>query len=151
LTCTFSIVAGSGELFVDSQAADVNVTGSITNVTESFTFNGTPSTNSSIELNSQNPVDSLGHFTVVDNLLTDPPRADTITLTITGSNLATAPNELGNIFAAHIGEGCTATACTFTHFEVPVPAPIVGAGLPGLVMACTGLVALARRRRKLAV
>ena len=39
----------------------------------------------------------------------------------------------------------------FAALNVSVPGPIVGAGLPGLVMACGGLIAFVRRRRKLVV
>src|SRR5262245_648665 len=38
---------------------------------------------------------------------------------------------------------------SFFIVPLPVPGPLAGAGLPGLVAACGGLVALARRRRKL--
>jgi len=37
---------------------------------------------------------------------------------------------------------------SFFLIPSPVPGPIVGAGLPGLIMACGGLVVLMRRRRR---
>jgi hypothetical protein len=40
---------------------------------------------------------------------------------------------------------------SFVLNGLTVPAPVVGAGLPGLVAACGVLLALARRRRKLVV
>jgi len=36
-----------------------------------------------------------------------------------------------------------------SFFIVPVPSPLAGAGLPGLIAACGGLLVLARRRRQL--
>jgi len=57
----------------------------------------------------------------------------------------TAPNANLNIFVADIGNSTNgATGPIDAH----VPGPVVGAGLPGLVMACSGLLALARRRRQ---
>jgi len=44
--------------------------------------------------------------------------------------------------------GGTSTSSALTNAFSLVPAPIVGAGLPGLVAACGGLLALSRRHRR---
>jgi hypothetical protein len=75
------------------------------------------------------------------------------------------PNAAGNTVTAHVAVcgttnadgSCNGSAGAFTTGfavngnvpvpNVPVPAPFVGAGLPGLIAACAGLVVFARRRR----
>jgi hypothetical protein len=51
-----------------------------------------------------------------------------------------------NLTYADASGGGTAADVSHTTFFVPFPA--LGAGLPGLVLACGGLIALARRRRQ---
>jgi hypothetical protein len=57
-----------------------------------------------------------------------------------------------DILLANCTGGCTGVVAapgilTPTPFSA-VPAPVAGAGLPGLFVACFGLLALARRRRQ---
>jgi len=76
-------------------------------------------------LNGQNATTTPDHFTLSSLLPTGSTIVGFMTQT-NGSIISTAPS--GQIQA--------------------VPSPILGAGLPGLVMACGGLLALARRRRQ---
>jgi hypothetical protein len=62
----------------------------------------------------------------------------------------------GDVFVALAGTNPAGTntdcplGCIAVFAQAAVPAPIVGAGLPGLIFAAGGLVALARRRRRTA-
>jgi hypothetical protein len=81
----------------------------------------------------------------------------TLTFTITSATAFLANTGTGGpvLFAADIYCGtCTANRDGAKPTGVvgvnvsPVPAPILGAGLPGLIAACAGLVGFARRRRR---
>src|SRR5215831_10843182 len=79
------------------------------------------------------------------------PTMTSLTFTVTNATLAQleTANANGNLFVADILCGSAQTGCGGLTGPVDVSTPpIAGAGLPGLVMACGGLVALARRRRQ---
>jgi hypothetical protein len=72
------------------------------------------------------------------------------TAVISGVQLDSAPVTYSASYTQNNGPETQINA-SFNDATVAVPGPVVGAGLPGLIAACGGLLALARRRRKQAV
>ena len=72
---------------------------------------------------------------------------------INSTDLATIESDIVNWASTHTAAYISLEKAGLQTqvFAVSVPGPIVGAGLPGLLAACGELIALARRRRKMAL
>ena len=149
-TATITFTASSDYSLVDSNIADVNVNAASWTI---GTFSSTPST--TISDTGSGNVSTFGVF----NQTTKEQNASTLlstvsfVLTDTGGTWANAASVLtananGFIAAAHVASAaqCILTPTACTGF-VSVPGPLAGTGLPGLIVACGALIALARRRR----
>jgi len=150
--------AGGGELFLFNDS----IAGS-TIINPVATLNGVDQSLALVGFTNLAPVhaDGTGDWTASVECVTasqcnggSTPNINDLHFTVTNATIAqlTTPTALTglNIFVADILCGATQPQCVGLTgpVDVAIPGPVVGAGLPGLMMACGGLVALGRRRRQ---
>ena len=139
-------IHGIGESF----AFDVTGTGISVGITGA---NGTV-WSTTLETSGVGQQDGLGNFTDAVNCngaISGNLCGTKVTIDLTSaSNISLALNNDSNPFSLKLstnGDNKTTGFSTGT-LVTAVPGPVAGAGLPGLIAACGGLIALARRRRR---
>jgi hypothetical protein len=122
------VLGGTDEIWYDPTTNAFYVTGGPGGSNPGTRFFGVVDPNGNLLATVDVPTTSSAHSITVDPVTGD------VFVALAGSNAAGA-----NMVCPL---GCIAV------FSSPVPGPIAGAGLPGLILAAGGLVALARRRRQ---
>jgi hypothetical protein len=161
-TITFDSLTNGGFTYLmhsnGAAAVNLNATsfmGSVVSTTNSLTGFGTPSGT----FVNPGQEDGFGKYNAGVDLADGFMKSATeivFSVTNTGGTWASVanvltPNDSGLVAAAQIGAcpaPCTGGSSFVNTGFASVPSPVVGAGLPGLAMACGGLLALARRRRR---
>jgi hypothetical protein len=89
-------------------------------------------------------------FSVISNTFSEGANNTSLTVNAIGTLSLTGFTDTPGIFSLTTQNpkgGTPSLTVSFSATTVAVPGPIVGAGLPGLLLACAGLLLLARRRR----
>lgn len=126
-----------------------NPTITFSGVTSGFTPNANPQSAGSLHMDGTGFFEYGVNCTACGNGGSNPQNGP-LDFTVSAAGLTAASfeqNAAGQFFAVDMISGTTGQTGA-VDASVRVPGPIAGAGLPGLVAACVGLIGLARRRRQ---